>query len=114
MGTQQMEIVSSCWRLNNFHVGIQQDFSVVISLTISGNEFILVTKKKESLSSAGWVLWSISIIAMRKKSDKSILDIPLYFSRDDELINNDLSTIGEVTELRLPKSKGIGMGLSIS
>jgi len=75
-----MEIIGSGRRLNDFHIGIQQDVSIVIGLTIAGDELILVTKKQESLSSAGRVLRSISIIAVRKKSNQSVFDVPLDLS----------------------------------
>jgi len=109
-----MEVVGSCRWLNDLHIGVQQDISIVVGLTISGHELILVTKKQESLSSAWWVLRSISIISMRQESNQSILDVPLDLSWNDKLIDNDLGSICKVTELRFPKSKGIGMGLCIS
>jgi len=60
------------------------------------------------------MLWSISIITMRKESNKSILDVPLHFSRGDKLINDNLGTIGKVTKLSFPQTEGIRMGLGIS
>lgn len=60
------------------------------------------------------MFWSLAIVAMRQQHYKTILDIPLSLARADELINYYLSTISEVTELSLPKNKGVGVSLRIA
>lgn len=109
-----MEVIRSSWWVHNLHVGLPKNIFIIIINTIMRNELILIAKKEISLSSARRMLRSLTIISMRKKHDQTILDIPFGFSRADELINDYLSTVCEISELSLPKSQSIWMGLCVT
>lgn len=51
---------------------------------------------------------------MRKQHNNTALPNPLGLSRSDELIDDDLCTIGKVAELRLPHDERIRVGQGIS
>lgn len=57
---------------------------------------------------------TIAIISVRQKHHKTIVNVPFSFSRHNELINDDLSTVGKVTELCLPKAKSVWVSLRVS
>ena len=56
----------------------------------------------------------MTIITMRKKNNETVLDIPFSLTRADELIDDYLCSICEISELRLPKNESIWMSLSIT
>ena len=60
------------------------------------------------------MLWSLSIISVRKEENKSVLNVPLGFSRHQELINDNLSSISEISKLSLPESECVWMSLGVS
>lgn len=62
----------------------------------------MITEKEESLRSARGMLRSIAVIAVRQENNKTVLNIPFGLSRAQELIDDDLSTVDEVTELCFP------------
>lgn len=51
---------------------------------------------------------------MRQKHHEAIFHIPLGFPRANELVNDDLGPVGEITELCLPQHQGVGMGLCVA
>ena len=55
-----------------------------------------------------------TIVAMGQEHDETILHVPFRFTRNEELINNYLCTVGKITELCLPQAKSIWMGLGVS
>ena len=68
---------------------------------------LLVGELEVTLHTAGRVLGSLSVISVGKGHDKSRSLHPLDFSGSDELINDTLSIVGEVTELSLPHNEGV-------
>ncbi len=53
------------------------------------------------------VFGSLTFIAMRQQHNQSAEQSPLVFARCDELIDDDLRTVGKVAELRLPQNQGL-------
>jgi hypothetical protein len=60
------------------------------------------------------MLRSLAVIPMGKQHHKPILYIPFSLPRRDELIDDNLCAIREVTELCLPKGQCIWMSLGVS
>tara|TARA_B110000503_G_scaffold99557_1_gene148953 strand:+ start:208 stop:420 length:213 start_codon:yes stop_codon:yes gene_type:complete len=60
------------------------------------------------------MLWSLAIKSMRKEHDKSILNIPFCFSGDNKLVNDNLSSVGKVTELCFPEAESVWVSLSVT
>ena len=60
---------------------------------------VIVAELKEPLDSTGRVLGSLSIVSVREGHDHSGSLEPLSLSRGDELIDDDLASVGEVSEL---------------
>src|SRR6266850_6281348 len=52
---------------------------------------------------------ALAFVAMREEHDETRRQIPLVLARADELVDDDLSAVGEITELRLPQDKGFGI-----
>src|SRR3954468_9511932 len=54
------------------------------------------------------MLWPLPFIAMRQEQGQPTKTTPLGFARTDELIDDDLRTVGEVTELSFPDREAVG------
>jgi hypothetical protein len=60
------------------------------------------------------MFWALTIHAVGEQHDNTTLDIPLSFGTYDEVIDNDLSTICEISELAFPANKVIGSSKRIT
>lgn len=60
------------------------------------------------------MLWTLAIESVRQQENQSVLNIPFCLTGSEELVNYDLSTICEITELGFPKTKGVRVSLSVS
>ena len=60
------------------------------------------------------MLWSLAVVAVRQKHDKTLLDIPLGFTGSDHGIDDNLSSVCEVTKLSLPTGQGVRVGLGVA
>lgn len=114
MGTQQVEVVSCVRGHHDFHVDRLEDVLVVISGTISRHVLVLVTEEQVSLQSCRGVLGTLAIVAVGQEHHEAVLNVPLGFTRADELVDDDLSPVGEVAELCFPEDEGIWVGLSVT
>src|SRR6266850_5463104 len=52
---------------------------------------------------------ALAFVAMREEHDETRRQIPLVLARANKLVDDDLSAVGEITELRLPEDKGFGI-----
>ena len=60
------------------------------------------------------MLWTSTIVTVREKHDKTVLDVPLGLSGSYKLVDHGLSAICEITKLCLPKNQRVWACLSIS
>ena len=51
------------------------------------------------------MLRTLALVAMRQQQDEAAQQSPLLLAGADELVNDDLRAVGEVSELRLPKGQ---------
>lgn len=96
------------------HVDNLSNTGVVVILTVEWHHFVLVAQLEESFHSAGRVVWSPSVITMRQQHHKTVSDVPLSLSRANELVDDGLSSIGEITKLSLPDNQVIGVGHGVA
>ncbi len=68
---------------------------------------IFVTTLQKPFQATTAVLRTSTLVPMRQQHHEARLAQPLRLACRDELVDDDLSTIDEVTELRLPQNKGI-------
>ena len=61
-----------------------------------------VSQLQISFDSARRVLWTLAIITVRQKHNKTVLDIPLGLTTCDELVNHNLTSISKVSKLSFP------------
>ncbi len=60
------------------------------------------------------MLWSLTVETVREKQNKTIFNIPLGFTRSQELVNDDLSAVSKVTELSFPQTESVRVGLGVT
>lgn len=102
------------WRghVGNLHVAV-----LVLSVdSVGGGEhsWVLVTQLEVPFYSSGGVFGTLAVITVWQRHDKSRPLEPLGFTRCDELIDDTLSVVGEVTELSLPHHERIGRGQGVA
>jgi hypothetical protein len=94
--------------VGNLHIAVLV-LTVQLVLTRELARF-LVAKLQPTLHSTRRVLGTLAIITMRQREDETGALQPLGLSRSDKLVDNDLSVVGEVTELGLPHDESVGRG----
>jgi len=73
-----------------------------------------ITQRQEALDTAGRVLRSSAIIAVRQKHDQARFDIPFGLTRSHELIDHNLGAVCKVAKLGLPEDKSVGVSLGVA
>lgn len=74
------------------------------------NTGVLVTQLEISLNSPGRMLGTLSIITVRKRENQASTLMPLSFTGSNELIDDTLGIVGEISKLGLPDDQGIRRG----
>jgi hypothetical protein len=73
-----------------------------------------VSQLQISFDSARRVLWTLAIITVRQKHNKTVLHIPLGLTTCDELVNHNLTSISKVSKLCFPKDQTHWLGHCIA
>ena len=95
--TEDVEVVCGRGRVDDLEVAV-----LVLSadLLLRGEHVrVVVTQLEESLDSTRRVLRSLSVVSVRERHHQSSSLEPLSLSRRDELVNDDLASVREVSEL---------------
>lgn len=103
--TQQVEQVGRGGWVRNLHIAV-----LVLSVKLLWgweHTLVFVTHLQVSLDSTGGVLWTLTVVTVRQGQDETGSLLPLGLTTGNELIDDDLSSVGEVTELSLPLHVGI-------
>src|SRR5713101_3420351 len=90
LAAQHVEILRGIGRLTNLNV------------VFSG-------KLQEAFDASAGMFWPLSFKSMRQQQDESGGKIPFVFTGADELIDDDLRAVHEITELRFPQDEGFGI-----
>ena len=109
-----MEIVGGGGTIDNLHVGAPQNIGSRVAFSVSWDMAVLIGQLQESFHSARGVLWTVSVETVRKEHNKTALHVPLGLARAEELINDNLSSVCEISKLGFPKAQGIWVGLGVS
>lgn len=110
--TQDMEQVSRSSHVHDLHV----DILVLALKSVSNWDLagLLIAELQPALHPTGRVLRTLSIVAVGQRQNKTRALQPLGLSRGNELVDDALSVVGEVTELSFPHDKRIGRGQGVS
>lgn len=104
LGGSRAEAQAEVRLLHNFSVS-----QVVRRVLIVG-----ITELQESFDTAGRVLGTSTIVAVRQEHDQARLDVPLGLGRSHELVDHDLGTVGEITKLSFPEDECRWVSLSVT
>src|SRR5690606_16308474 len=84
-----------------------QDVEVVRRRGDVGNLHVVFRAHlQEALETGGRVLRSLPFVAVRQKADETRHTQPLALARRNELVEDNLRTVGEVAELGFPQGQG--------
>ena len=112
LATQDVEQVGRSSHAANLHVDILVS---ALKLVLGGEDArLFVAELQPTLHPTGRVLRTLSIVTVRQRQNETRALQPLRLSRGDELVNNALSIVGEVTELSFPHDKSIGRGQRVT
>lgn len=110
LSAQHVEVLGGSRAVDNLNVAL---FVQILS-GLSDGGIIRVRKLQVTLNTAAGMLGTITIVTMRQKHNQTVFDVPLSFTRGNELIDHGLGSIGEITELGLPQGQGVGQSLGIT
>ena len=100
--------------MHDLHIDVLELVLVVVFKIAAGNIIVLVAQLEVAFSPGGAVLGTCSVVAVRKEHNEPVLDVPLSFTGADKLVDNNLGTVGEVTELSLPHRESVRVRLSVA
>jgi hypothetical protein len=106
LATKQVEVVRRLGAVGDLDVAI-----LVLSVKLIGRREdagVLVDELQVALHACRRVFWSLTVVSMRQAHHEAGALEPLDLTGGDELINDDLSSVGEITELGFPHDKGVG------
>src|SRR5713226_7987323 len=86
LAAQQVEILRGSRRLADLHVVFRGELH-------------------EALEARAGMLRSLALVAVRQKHHETGRQIPFIFAGADELVDDDLRAVGEITELRFPQNE---------
>ena len=70
-------------------------------------DIVLSAQLQKALQPGARVFGPLALIAVGQEQHQAVHALPLGLGRGEELIDDDLGTVGEVTELRLPDHQGL-------
>src|SRR5436190_9316646 len=79
------------------------------SRDITDLDIVVGAGLKKTFEAGTGMLGALSFVTVRQKQHNTARQLPLRFSRNNELIDDDLCAVGEVAELRLPKTQHLGI-----
>ena len=88
--------------------------NLALTNVVSGVLIISVGQLEETLNTARGVLGTSTIVTVREEHDQARFDVPLGLARSHKLVNHDLSTVCEITELGLPKDERHRVSLGVA
>src|SRR5579859_4203278 len=75
----------------------------------SDNLYVVVGGQfQKPLGSGAGVLWPLPFQAVREQQDEAAQSPPFLFGTDEELVDDDLRRIAEISILRLPQDQPFG------
>mmetsp|Transcript_9479 Transcript_9479/g.27033 ORF Transcript_9479/g.27033 Transcript_9479/m.27033 type:complete len:300 (-) Transcript_9479:2315-3214(-) len=104
--SQTVKVVGRGRAVHNLPVVVLDLHALVVGHL--GDEMgILINLLQESFQAAAGVLGALSVVSMREQHHQTRLSQPLVFSAGNELIDDGLGAIDEVTELRFPQNESV-------
>ena len=70
-------------------------------------DVVFGTGLQETLEAPAGMFGTLTFVAMRQKQNDATRSLPFRFCRDDELIDDGLRAIGEITKLGFPQTKHV-------
>lgn len=112
LATENVEVVGGGGAVCDLHVAV---LVLTLERLRAGEDArILVTQLQETLHTARRVLGTLTIVTVRHGHDQTGTLEPLDLTRGNELVNDTLSVVGEVTKLSFPDDKSIGRGEGVT
>lgn len=112
LATQHVEQVGRVGHVDDLHVAV---LVLAVELVLRGEDTgLLVTELEVTLHTARGMLGTLTVVTVRKRQDQTRALQPFRLSRCNELVNNTLSVVGEVTELSFPHNEGVGRGQGVT
>lgn len=102
-----MEVVDGCSAVYDLPVSISNLSLDSLSSVRVQLRVVIISELQESLQSSRRVFSTISIITVRQEENKSSRNRPLCLTRSDVVVDHDLRSVGEISELSLPHDEDV-------
>ena len=112
LSSQDVEQICGGGHVGNLHVAV---LVLAVELLSRGKDTgVFVAELEVSLDSARRVFGSLPVVTVGKRHYQTSTLEPFGLSGSDKLINDTLSVVGKITELRLPHDERIGRSERVS
>lgn len=112
LSSQDMEVVGWLGHVGDLHVAV---LVLAFKLLCRGEDArLLVAELQIALHAARRMFGTLTVIAVRKRADKTRALKPFDFTRSNELVNDALGVVGKVAELSFPHHKRIRRGQGVA
>lgn len=112
LATKNMEDVRGLSHADDLHVAV---LVLAVQLVSRGEDArLLVAQLQPALHTAGGVLRALAVVTVGQRNNQTGTLQPLRFTSSNELINDALSVVGEVTELSLPHDESLRGGQRVT
>ena len=103
-----MEVVRRLCAVGNLNVAV-----LVLALKLlrrREDAWVFIDKLQVTFHTTRRVLRTLAIVAVGQAHDEARTLKPLDLARGDELVDDNLRSVGEITELGLPHDESVGRG----
>jgi len=101
LSAHHVEVVGRGGRLAHLDIALLDIHSVGIFFDVDGT-VVRIHHLQVAFDPARGVFWALAVLAVRQVDHQPRLQIPLGFSGHNAVVNHDLRTVTEVSELRFP------------
>ena len=108
LAAEDVEVVGGGSAVDDTPVGVLHLFALALVL---GRDLggVRIGELEEALEAGRAVFGSCTIISVGEEEDQATLAHPLHLTTGNELIDDDLGSVGEVTKLGLPQDERVGI-----
>ena len=113
LSAQSMEIIGWRGAVHHLHIAILH-LPADSRIHSWENIRVIVTELQESFQTSTTMFGASTIIAMRKQHHQSSALKPFLLTTGDELINDALRIVGEITKLSFPQDEAVGVDNAVA
>mmetsp|Transcript_5104 Transcript_5104/g.9616 ORF Transcript_5104/g.9616 Transcript_5104/m.9616 type:complete len:214 (-) Transcript_5104:1214-1855(-) len=108
LAAEAVEVVGGGGDVHHLPVAVL-DLHARLAVHVRDDGGVVVAHGQEALQPRRRVLGALPVVPVRKQQSQPRLTQPLGLPGGNELVDDDLGSVGKVSELRFPKYQGVGV-----